>query len=78
VKQYYLDTSVLLVYTLASGTEVEQYSFVRELFSLIENSKLRAVTSFYALHEVYLFALENAPDVDTGTEYGEVKTNEYR
>jgi predicted nucleic acid-binding protein len=70
VKQYYLDTSVLVVYTLASGTEVERYSVVRQLFNLIETGKLKAVTSFYALHEVYLFALENAPDFDTGTEYG--------
>ncbi|MFH1962488.1 MAG: hypothetical protein ABIJ30_06390 [bacterium] len=70
MKQYYLDTSVLLVYTLARGTEVERYSIVRRLFNLIENGKLKAITSFYALHEVYLFALENAPDFDTGTEYG--------
>jgi predicted nucleic acid-binding protein len=70
VKQYYLDTSVLVVYTLASGTEVERYSVVKRLFNLIENSKLKAITSSYALHEVYLFALENAPDFDTGTEYG--------
>jgi len=70
VKQYYIDTSVLLVYTLAGGTEVERYSVVRRLFSLIENGRLKAVTSFYALHELYLFALENAPDFETGTEYG--------
>ncbi len=70
MKQYYLDTSVLLVYTLASGKEVERYSVVRRLFNQIENGELKAVTSFYALHEVYLFALENAPDFETGTEYG--------
>ena len=70
MKQYYVDTSVLLVYTLASGTETERYSSVRQLFSLIENGRLKAITSFYALHEVYLFALENAPDFETGTEYG--------
>ncbi|MDM8524944.1 hypothetical protein QUF80_16360 [Desulfococcaceae bacterium HSG8] len=31
---------------------------------------MKAVTSFYALHEMYLFAPENAPDSDTGAEYG--------
>ncbi len=75
MKQYYLDTSVLLVYTLARGKESERYSVVRELFTLIENSRLRAVTSFYAMHEVYLFALENAPDFETGTEYGKSALN---
>ncbi len=70
MKQYCLDTSVLLVYTLAGGSEPERHSAVRRLFCMIEESRLKAVTSFYALHEMYLFALENAPDFDTGTEYG--------
>ena len=70
MKQYYVDTSVLLVYTLASGSEVGRYADVLRLFDLIEHDRLRAITSFYALHEVYVFALENAPDFNTGTEYG--------
>jgi len=35
---YYLDTSVLLVYTLASGKELERYPFVTKLFELIVSS----------------------------------------
>ncbi|MCP4112995.1 MAG: type II toxin-antitoxin system VapC family toxin [Desulfobacteraceae bacterium] len=70
MRQYYLDTSVLLVYTLAGGSEPERYTAVRKLFSMIEEGRLKAVTSFYALHEMYLFALENAPDFDIGAEYG--------
>ncbi len=46
MKQYYLDTSVLLVYTLVSGTEVKRYPAVQQLFKLIENGKLKSITSF--------------------------------
>ena len=54
---YYLDTSVLLVYTLASGKEIERYTFVTKLFDLIAKEKIKTTTSFYALHELYIFAL---------------------
>ena len=72
---YYLDTSVLLVYTLARGKEVDRYSFVTKVFDLIEKEKIKATTSFYALHELYIFALENAPDFYTGSEYGKEAIN---
>ena len=72
---YYLDTSVLLVYTLASGKELERYPFVTKLFELIERGKIKAVISFYALHELYIFALENTPDFDTGSQYGKEAIN---
>lgn len=72
---YYLDTSVLLIYTLASGKEVDRYPFVSKLFNLIESEKIKATTSFYALHELYIFALENAPDFDTGSQYGKEAMN---
>ncbi len=75
MKQYYLDTSVLLVSTLASGTEVERYPAVQQLFDLIEKKTIKAVTSFYALHELYLFALEHAPDFEIGTAYGKEAIN---
>jgi len=32
----------------------------------VASGRLAAATSFYALHEVYLFALDNAPDFSTG------------
>jgi len=41
MKQYYADTSVLLVYTLASGAEVERYPVVHQLFDFIENKTIR-------------------------------------
>lgn len=70
MNQYYLDTSVLLVYTLASGSETARYPAVQEVFRLIKQEVIKAMTSFYALHEVYLFALEHAPDFELGTAYG--------
>ena len=67
---FYLDTSVLLVYTLASGKEPERYSAVEQLFTHIEAEHITTMTSFYALHELYLFALEQAPNFEIGTAYG--------
>lgn len=72
---YYLDTSVLLVYTLASNKEIDRYTAVNKLFELIQTEAIKAVTSFYALHEVYLFALENAPDFEIGSQYGKEALN---
>jgi predicted nucleic acid-binding protein len=67
---FYLDTSVLLVYTLASGKEPERYPAVEQLFAHIADEHVTTMTSFYALHELYLFALEHAPDFEIGTAYG--------
>ena len=66
----YLDTSVLLVYTLTHSTEVERSRAVDRLFAKISSGLVVAATSFYALHELYVFALENAPDFDTGCSFG--------
>jgi len=66
----YLDTSVLLVYTLTESVEVERAKSVRRLFAKFDSGLVLAATSFYALHEVYVFALENAPDVETGSQFG--------
>ena len=66
----YLDTSVLLVCTLTESSEVERAKSVRRLFAQIDSGSISAATSFYALHEVYVFALENAPDLETGSEFG--------
>ncbi len=66
----YLDTSVLLVYTLTESVEVERAKSVRRLFAKIDSGLVSAATSFYALHEVYVFALENAPDLETGSQFG--------
>ena len=66
----YLDTSVLLVYTLTESVEVERAKSVRRLFAKIASGLVSAATSFYALHEVYVFALENAPDLEVGSQFG--------
>jgi len=51
----YLDTSVLLVYTLTQAIEVERFQAVDKLFSKIVSGEISAATSFYALREVYVF-----------------------
>jgi len=66
----YLDTSVLLVYTLTESVEVERAKSVRRLFAKIDSGLVSAATSFYGLHEVYVFAIENAPDLETGSHFG--------
>jgi len=66
----YLDTSVLLVHTLTESIEVARAVAVRRLFAKIDAGLISAATSFYALHEVYVVALENAPDVETGSRFG--------
>ncbi|MCX9009789.1 MAG: hypothetical protein OIN66_01585 [Candidatus Methanoperedens sp.] len=67
---HYLDTSVLLVYTLAQDIEKERYAHVSRLFELVNSGKIKAITSFYALHELFIIAIQNAPDVETGSKFG--------
>jgi predicted nucleic acid-binding protein len=71
----YIDTSVLLVYTLTQALEPARYTSTRKLVAKIATGKLAAATSFYALHEVYLFALGNAPDFPTGAAFGKGALN---
>ena len=66
----YLDTSILLVHTLTHSIEVKRAKDVDRLFAKISSGLIAAATSFYALHELYVFALENAPDLDTGSSFG--------
>ncbi|MCH8056088.1 MAG: hypothetical protein IH857_08075 [Deltaproteobacteria bacterium] len=66
----YLDTSILLVYTLTQSIEVERFKAVDRLFNKIISGQISAATSFYALHEVYVFAIENAPDEEMGYAFG--------
>ena len=66
----YIDTSVLLVYTLTQTVERERYGPTTEFFARVVSGSLPAATSFYALHEVHVFALDNAPDFSTGAAYG--------
>jgi len=66
----YIDTSVLLVYTLTQSIEIERFQITDKLFTKIISGEITAATSFYALHELYIFALENAPDLETGYAFG--------
>lgn len=72
----YLDTSVLLVYTLARSSEPHRFRTVQRLFGRISEGAASAATSFYALHEVALFALDNAPDSESGYAYGRAALSE--
>ena len=66
----YLDTSVLLVYTLTRSAEAARSRAVDALFTKINSGSTPASTSFYALHELYVFALENVSDPETGYGFG--------
>ncbi|KCZ72767.1 hypothetical protein ANME2D_01201 [Candidatus Methanoperedens nitroreducens] len=72
---HYLDTSVLLVYTLAQVLEEERYVHVSKLFKLVNAEKIKAITSFYALHELFIIAIQNAPDLETGSKFGKEALN---
>gem|GEM_PF-2710459 len=52
MKQYYLDTSVLLVYTLASGTEVGRYADVLRLFNRSRLTRLNSVIMYPLFSEM--------------------------
>jgi hypothetical protein len=66
----YLDTSVLLVYTLTHSSEVKRAKIVDKLVAKISSGLIEAAASFYSLHELYIFALENVPDFDAGSSFG--------
>ena len=72
---HYLDTSVLFVYTLAQALEKERYVYVSRLFELVNVGEIKAVTSFYALHELFIIAIQNAPDLETGSKFGKEALN---
>ena len=67
---FYLDTSVLLVYTLTQAVETERFPATESFFAKITAGSLIGATSFYALQEVHVFAIENAPDFPTGAAFG--------
>lgn len=65
----YLDTSVLLAFTLAKRVEPVRFHAASRLFELIDQGAIRAVTSFYALHELLVIAITNTePDWEAGSE----------
>lgn len=66
----YLETTILIVYTLTKLLEPEKYVQTAALFARVNSGEISAVTSFYALHELLIFALKNAPDASTGRKLG--------
>lgn len=60
---YYIDTSVLMPYTLTKKTEPKRYQKVEQLFELAEAGKIKLATSLYVFSELYAIALESAPDI---------------
>ena len=65
----YLDTSVLLAYTLTKTMEPSRFQVTSELFQLVNRGAIKAVTSFYALHELLVIAISNTePDWEAGSE----------
>ena len=66
----YLDSAVLIAYTLTKLLESEKYTYTAALIARINRGEIAAVTSFYALHEVLIFALRNAPDPAQGRKLG--------
>jgi predicted nucleic acid-binding protein len=66
----YLDSAVLITYTLTKLLEPERHAHTAALIARINRGEIAAVTSFYALHEVLIFALKNAPDPAKGRKLG--------
>jgi len=66
----YIDTAVLLVYTLTQTVEKDRCPATEIFFHKIATGLLSGATSFYALQEIYVFALDNAPDFPTGAAFG--------
>jgi predicted nucleic acid-binding protein len=66
----YLDTTVLLNYTLTRLVEKDRYPHVAALMTKINAGEVVAFTSFYALHEVFLFAIKNALTPEDGRQLG--------
>jgi predicted nucleic acid-binding protein len=66
----YLDTPVLLVYTLTQAVETERVPATEALFRQIATGSVLGATSFYALQELHIFAIENAPNFPTGAAFG--------
>jgi predicted nucleic acid-binding protein len=65
----YLDTSILLAFTLTKRMEPARFQAASRLFELIDQGAIKAVTSFYALHELLVIAIANTgPDWEAGSE----------
>ncbi len=60
----YLETSALVVYCFGRKLEPKRYKDVEALFDKINSQDITGVVSFYSLHELFIFAIENfSPDI---------------
>jgi predicted nucleic acid-binding protein len=66
----YLDSTVLIAYTLTRLIEKERHADVVAMLEKINAGEIVALTSFYALHEVLVFSLRNTPSLDLGIRLG--------
>lgn len=57
-------------YTLTQAVEEARYHSTEKFFEKIRERSFSAATSFYALYELYIFALDNAPDFLEGADFG--------
>lgn len=57
----YLETSVLVVYCFGEKLEPDRYKTVKSLFDKVNSEEIKGVVSFYSLHELFIFAIENFP-----------------
>lgn len=72
----YIETSVLAVFTIAKSKELERYRDVARLLELVEQGKVEALTSFYALNELYMLAFHNAESALKGVYEGSAVVQE--
>lgn len=56
---------MLLVYTLTQAAEPDRFPATAAFFQKIAVGNLLGATSFYALQEVHIFAIDNASDFPT-------------
>lgn len=57
----YLDSCILIIYCFGKEMESGRYRDVERLFDEIRSEKIKAIISFYTIHELFVFALENFP-----------------
>lgn len=55
----YLDTSILVEYCFGRKLEPNKYKSVKALFDKINSKEITGIVSFYSLHELFIFAIEN-------------------
>ncbi len=67
---YYIDSSILIPFTLARTVDINKTKSIDELFEKINSDEIKCCTSFYALLEVHIFALGNALNFEEGSSVG--------